>query len=65
MIRILQKGRCVMKLSIPQRDYNMVSEAMRAGKILHREYQDDNVLIDVDLPMQNSYRFEKYKRESG
>lgn len=50
MIEILSKQRQVVQLRIPQRDYAAVSQVMRDGNILQQEYEDNDVLLRVDLP---------------
>lgn len=61
MIRELQKRRTVVKLSIPQSDYAIVSEVMREGTILHQEYIDDNVLLRAEIPSLLGQRLQKYQ----
>ena len=63
MEHVLQKGRVRMKLSIPQSEYHMVSEAIRQGNIITQEYEENDVIIDVDLPKALAFRFETYKVE--
>jgi GTPase len=61
MEHVLKEGRVRLSLSIPQSEYHMVTEAMRQGKILSQEYDENNVLLQVDLPRLTAFRFEKYK----
>ncbi|MDB6080965.1 MAG: hflX [Chlamydiia bacterium] len=58
---VLQKRRHIVNLRIPQSEYQMVSEAIRQGKIISQEYIDNDVLIEVDLPVTVAYRFDAYK----
>lgn len=50
MMEELSKQRKVLSLRIPQSDYAVVSEVMRLGKVLNREYDENDVLIKVELP---------------
>jgi len=61
MQRILKEKRVRMQLSIPQSDYHKVSEAMREGKVFSTEYEENNVILDVELPRLLANRFDKYK----
>lgn len=59
---VLQKGRKIVTLRIPQSEYQLVSEAIRQGRVLHQEYVENDVVIEVDLPQLGSYRFDKYRQ---
>lgn len=50
MVEELSKQRKVVTLRIPQANYAVVSEVMRLGNILNRDFEENDVLIKVDLP---------------
>lgn len=50
MTEELSKQRKIVTLRIPQADYAVVSEVMRLGHVLNREFEENDVLIKVDLP---------------
>lgn len=50
MITELAKRRSTVELRIPQSDYAIVSEVMRLGNILKQEYDENDVLLRVDIP---------------
>lgn len=50
MIQELSKRRCIIELRIPQSDYAIVSEIMRVGNILKQDYEENDVLLKVDIP---------------
>nr|WP_166157504.1 GTPase HflX [Neochlamydia sp. AcF84]NGY95681.1 GTPase HflX [Neochlamydia sp. AcF84] len=50
MIQELNRKRTSVTLKIPQLEYHKVSEVMRLGNIIHQDYEDNDVLIRVDLP---------------
>jgi GTP-binding protein HflX len=50
MIHELSKQRKYMNLRIPQSDYAAVSEVMRLGNILNQDYEENDVLLRVDIP---------------
>ena len=51
MIHELSKQRRCVNLRIPQSDYATVSEIMRSGYILTQEYEENDVLLKVDIPV--------------
>lgn len=50
MIREISLLRVKMKLRIPQSQYALVSELIRSGKMISCEYQDNDVLLEVEIP---------------
>ncbi len=61
MIEELSKRRKVMNLRIPQKDYARVSEAMRQGNVLKQDYEENDVILRVDLPAQLAGKLERYE----
>jgi GTP-binding protein HflX len=51
MIQEISLLRKCVKLRIGQSHYDLVSELMRDGKILSREYEDNDILLEVEIPM--------------
>ncbi len=62
MVEELAKQRHVALLRIPQSEYAVVSEIMRSGHILNKEYEGNDVLLRVDLPNAIMNRLKKYER---
>jgi GTPase len=60
MAYILKARRRKMKLRIPQNDYNMVSLAIQLGQVTSKEYDENDVLLEVEFPREQSYQFEHY-----
>ncbi len=60
MLYQIQNKRVTRLLRIPQSEYHMVSEAIRHGNIRSQQYEDNDVLLEVDLPIWLQYKFEKY-----
>lgn len=50
MIQELSKRRKIVKLKISQAEYDKVSEVMRLGKVLSQDYNENDVILEVDLP---------------
>lgn len=63
MILELSKQRRVVSLRIPQSDYAVVSEVMRAGNIIQQDYDENDVLLKVDLPAALAGKLKKYMEE--
>jgi GTP-binding protein HflX len=38
------------RLRIPQSHYSLVSELMREGKVLQCDYEDNDILLHVEVP---------------
>lgn len=51
LIQELSKQRRIVKLRIPQSNYSVVSEVMRFGKVLKKDYEENDILLEVDLPV--------------
>lgn len=60
MIEELQKQRQEVTLCIPQSDYGIVSEVMRIGNIKTQTYEENDVLLLVDLPKSIAGKLKKY-----
>ena len=52
MIQEIALLRKRVKLRIPQSHYALVSELMREGKVISCEYEDNDILLEVDIPRQ-------------
>lgn len=64
VIEELQKARRMLKLRIPQKDYAVVSDVMRVGQIIEKEYVDNDVLLKVDLPSEWASRLAAFEDKS-
>jgi len=60
MVVELSKQRKIIELRIPQADYAVVSEVMRLGNIIHQDYEENDVILQVDLPAATAQKLEKY-----
>jgi GTP-binding protein HflX len=60
MIQELSNQRGVVTLRIPQADYAVVSEVIRSGKVLKQDYEDNDVLLCVELPLALVQRLNYY-----
>jgi GTPase len=60
MIEELSKQRKCIDVRIPQSDYAIVSEVMRMGHILNQNYEENDILIRVDVPAALAGKLKKY-----
>ena len=60
IVNELKAFRKVLKLKIPQSDYAIVSEIMRVGHVVNQDYEENDVLLEVDLPESMAGRVKKY-----
>lgn len=61
MIEELKKQRALVTLRIPQENYSAVSEAMRLGTILKTSYDENDVILNVELPTAVMNKWQKYR----
>ncbi|MGB7978458.1 MAG: GTPase HflX [Chlamydiales bacterium] len=50
MILEISRLRKVVKLRVPQSHYALVSEMMREGKVLSCEYEENDILLELEIP---------------
>lgn len=60
MIEELSKQRKIINIRIPQSDYAIVSEVMRVGNILNQNYEENDILMLVDVPAALAGKLRKY-----
>jgi GTP-binding protein HflX len=56
MITELSAMRKLVRLRIPQSHYALVSELMREGKVRSSEYEENDVLMEVEIPRRLEYK---------
>jgi GTP-binding protein HflX len=57
----LSSQRQEIKLKIPQREYALVSAIKREGKILYEEYEDNEIILRAEIPLNLIHRFDPYR----
>jgi len=65
MIEELSKMRKRVTLRIPQSEYQLVTEVMQKGTILQQEYEENDILLDVELPQELYGRLGGYELSSS
>lgn len=63
MILELSHQRKIVTLTIPQSDYSVVSEIIRLGNVISKDYEENDVIIKADLPSAIAQRLNKYISE--
>ncbi|OJU81509.1 MAG: GTPase HflX [Chlamydia sp. 32-24] len=63
MMEELSRRRKIVRFRIPQKDYAKVSELMRLGNIIHQDYEENDVILRVDLPTAAIGRLQQYIEE--
>lgn len=64
MIDELKKRRRVVSLRIPQSNFGVVTEVKRLGRVISEEYEENDVLLTVELPKTYNGLIEKYTLSS-
>lgn len=62
MIKEVAKLRRRMRLQIPQSEYKLVSEIIRHGHIIKQDYDENDVLIEADVPVWLAPKLETFKK---
>ena len=60
MMGVLKDLRKVVSLRIPQKDYALVSELMQEGRLIHRDYDGNDVLIEIEIPAHLEHKVREY-----
>lgn len=60
MIREITLLRKIVKLRIPQSHYALVSEGMREGKVLSCEYEENDILLEIEIPHHLEQKFSHF-----
>ncbi|MDF2577469.1 MAG: hflX [Chlamydiales bacterium] len=63
MIEMIKARRIDMRLCIPQKDYNKVSDILHQGQILQTEYEDNNIFLHVDIPIALANQLAHYQQK--
>jgi GTP-binding protein HflX len=56
MIEELSRLRRVVDLKIPQSQYALVAELMQEGKVLHSDYEENDILLKIEIPARLEYK---------
>jgi GTP-binding protein HflX len=65
MIKEIANLRKVVKLRIPQSHYVLVSEMMREGKVISCDYEENDVILEIEIPHHLEKRVAHFLIESS
>ena len=65
MIEELKKRRQIVRLRIPQSEYALVAEMSRVGKVLHQDYEDNDVVLRAEIPVTLLSKVAQYQEPLG
>ena len=51
-----------VKLKIPQSRYALVSELMQEGRVIHSDYEENDILLEIEIPAHLEYKVKPYER---
>lgn len=60
MIQELSRQRKIVEVRIPQSEYAIVSDIMRSGHILKQDYEENDVILKVDVPVALANKLSDY-----
>lgn len=65
MIKELSKQRRLMHLVVPQSEYGLIAKLLRHGTVLRQDYCDNDVILDIELPLALSGHVQLYSVEDN
>jgi GTP-binding protein HflX len=64
MTQEISRQRLTVNLRIPQKEYKLVSEILRQGQVLAQEYEENDVLLKVAIPVPLAGKLNRYVVEA-
>ncbi len=65
MIEKIQSLRKIVKVCIPQEEYALVSRLINAGKLIKRKFQENDILLKIEIPVHLEYLIKDFIVEEG
>jgi GTP-binding protein HflX len=63
MLKEIAKLRKVLKLKIPQSYYALASELMREGRVIQSDYEENDILLEIEIPAHLEYKVSPFISE--
>ncbi|MFS8563304.1 MAG: GTPase HflX [Rhabdochlamydiaceae bacterium] len=63
MVEEISALRKIVKLRIPQSQYALACEIMREGRVITSEYEEDDILLEVEIPGKLEHKVESFIRQ--
>lgn len=60
MTETLKDLRVVVRLRIPQKDYALVSEIMEEGRLIDRNYEENDILLEIEIPTHLEHKVQPF-----
>jgi GTP-binding protein HflX len=60
MMDAIKDLRTILKLRIPQKEYALVSRLLNEGRLIHQEYEENDILIEIEIPKHLLHKVEPY-----
>lgn len=60
MMEEIAKLRKSVKLRIPQSEYALASELMREGKVIYSDYEENDILLEIEIPARLEHKTKPY-----
>jgi GTP-binding protein HflX len=60
MMEVIQKLRKVVRLRVPQEKYAIISRLMDQGRVIHQEFEENDILIEMEIPTHLAYQIEPF-----
>ena len=57
--------RKVVSLCIPQKEYALVGKLMKEGRVIHQDYEGNDILIKVEIPAHLEYLVKEYIKDGN
>lgn len=61
----ISKLRTIVHLRIPQSQYALISELMREGRVISSEYDENDVLLQIEIPSYLEHKVKKFVADSS
>jgi GTP-binding protein HflX len=61
MMREIKALRKTFNLRIPQKEYALIAELMQLGQVIHSDYEENDVLLTVELPREFEHKITAFK----
>ncbi len=62
MVEEVSRLRKMVRLRIPQSHYVLVSELMKEGKVIESDYEDNDILMTVEIPARLEHKVQSFLR---
>lgn len=64
MMQEISLLRQLMKLRIPQSEYPLVASIRREGRVIYEEYEENEIIIKAEIPLNLAHKFDPYRDDT-